>query len=388
MEKGIEPIRVDRHQCLLTIEEALVDRVDGEPDGRLRRPLRCPALEHVQVAVLDGELDVLHLLVVALQGPKDLHQFGVGVGHHLFHFGDVARGAHAGDDVFSLGIDEEVARRLRGAGDLVARKGDPGGRALAPVAEDHLLDVDRGSPLIGDVVDPAVLDSPLPRPGVEHRLDRLTQLDLGVLGKVIARVFAIDPLEIVDKRGELLDGELGVLLDPGGALALGDRPLELLPAHALRDVREHLDEPPVGVPGEAGIAGRIGEPLHRAVVEAEIEDRVEHPRHRLAGARADRDEQRIVWIAEHLPDLLLEVGERHGDLFPEPLGKLVPTLHVGGAGLGRDRETGGHPVGPEHPGHLGEARALATEKLPLFARAFREPVDQLRASLHLHRGER
>src|SRR3712207_8058578 len=45
-----------------------------------------------------------------------------------------------------------------------------------------------------------------------------------------------------------------------------------------------------------------------------VQDRVHHPRHRLARAAADRHEQRVVVVAEALAGLLLEVGEGGLDL--------------------------------------------------------------------------
>ena len=59
----------------------------------------------------------------------------------------------------------------------------------------------------------------------------------------------------------------------------------------------------------------------------------------------------------------------------QPVGRLAAGLHVGDAGLGRDREAGGHSVGAEHPGHLGDVGALAAEQLALLARALGELMD-------------
>src|SRR3712207_9407872 len=53
----------------------------------------------------------------------------------------------------TLGVHQEVARRLGRTGDLVARERDSGARALALVAEDHLLHVYGGPPVVGDVIE-------------------------------------------------------------------------------------------------------------------------------------------------------------------------------------------------------------------------------------------
>src|SRR5439155_13462019 len=76
----------------------------------------------------------------------------------------------------ALGFDEEVAAWLRCSCQLVAAEGHPRARTLLAIAEHHLLDVDGGSPIIGNRVDAPVLDGPLAPPRIEHRLDRLAQL--------------------------------------------------------------------------------------------------------------------------------------------------------------------------------------------------------------------
>ena len=100
----------------------------------------------------------------------------MGLGKMVGQRREVLRVAGAGDDVLALGVGQEVARGSRLSGSLVAAEGDAGARAVAAVAEDHLLDVDRGAPVVGDAVDPAVGDRALPVPGVEHRGDRLAEL--------------------------------------------------------------------------------------------------------------------------------------------------------------------------------------------------------------------
>src|SRR5690606_13858448 len=98
---------------------------------------------------------------------------------------------------------------------------------------------------------------------------------------------------------------------------------------AADDVAEHLDEAPVGVPGEPRVAGPGGEPLDGAVVEAEVEDGVHHPRHRLARPGADRDEQRVAGVAEALAGALLQTTEGLADLLGEALGLPAARAHVG-----------------------------------------------------------
>ena len=63
-------------------------------------------------------------------------------------------------------------------------------------------------------------------------------------------------------------------------LILSKACFEVLVVDAAHDVAEHVDQPAVGVVGEPLVAGRVGEADDRLVVQAEVEDRVHHARHR------------------------------------------------------------------------------------------------------------
>ena len=273
-----------------------------------------------------------------------------------------------GDDVLALGVDEEVAAGLRRAGDLVAAEGDARPAAVALVAEHHLLHVDGGAPVVGDPVDAPVGLRALAVPGVEDGPDGLLELLARVGGELV---------ELLEGARELLqrlDVELGVVLDAAVGLDALDLVLELLALDAAHDVAEHLHEAPVGVPREALVVGLLGQPLHRLVVEPEVQDGVEHARHRLARARAHRHEQRVVGVAEPLARVLLEPLQRLVDLLLQALGKGV-LAHVGHARLGGDREPARHPVGPEDARHLRDVGALASQQLAHVPRALGELVD-------------
>ena len=130
------------------------------------------------------------------------------------------------------------------------------------VAVDHLLDVDRRAPFVGDVVDPPVGDGALAHPRIEDRADGLLELLAGIGGEVVERLEA---------PGQLAQGvgvELGVQAHAALALDPRDLVLEARARHAAHDVAEHLHEPAVGVPCEARVAGARGQPLDRLVVEA------------------------------------------------------------------------------------------------------------------------
>ena len=86
------------------------------------------------------------------------------------------------------------------------------------------------------------------------------------------------------------------------------------------DVGVHLDEPPVGVEREAAVAGASRQPFDGPIVEPEVQDRVHHSGHRELRPRPDRNQKRIVVVAEPLcPASASSRAKRFGHLGVEPL---------------------------------------------------------------------
>ena len=134
----------------------------------------------------------------------------------------------------------------------------------------------------------------------------------------------------------------------------------MLAVDAQHDAAVHGDEPAIAVVGEALVAGDGGETLDAAVVEAEVEDGVHHPRHRELGAGAHADEQRVGGVAEGAAHRLLEPLDVGGDLVGEP--RRPATFHVRPACIGGDGEPGRYGE-LQDARHLGQVGALAAEEI-------------------------
>ncbi len=145
-------------------------------------------------------------------------------------------------------------------------------------------------------------------PRSEHRADRTPELVVHVLREGLAPLLVDQRLVFDDQRLEILGGHVGV--EEIALIFLRDfkRFLETVMIQLEHDVGIHLDEAAIAVPGETRIARGLGKALHRRVVEAEIEHRIHHARHRGARAGADRDEQRIGRIAEFLAGHALDMA--------------------------------------------------------------------------------
>ena len=288
---------------VLRRDEALFDHVDGDLHRGGGGPLGAPRLEHVQLAALDRELEVLDVAVVLLELLADPLELGVDGRHVGLHLGDLGRGPDAGHDVLALGVGEVLAEQRLLARVRVAGERHAGARVVAHVAEDHGHDVDRGAEVVGDLLVVAVVDGALAEPAREDGLDRQVELLVRVAREVPAGVLADDALEGLGERPEVVGVEVGVLLGAAGVLGGLERGVEALALHVHDDPPEHLDEASVGIPAEALVAGQRDEPMQGLLVEAEVEDRVHHPGHGELRPGADRHEQRIGGIPEALAGL-------------------------------------------------------------------------------------
>ena len=197
-------------------------------------------------------------------------------------------------------LERKSPEGLGRPGGLVAGEGDPRARGLAAVAERHPLDVDRRPPVVGDPLQPPVGARPPAVPGLEHGDDRLAQLLARVLREGLAGL-GDDLLEALAERASGPRRRARCRrFAPAASRASPSASSKSLDGEPADDAAEHLQQPPVGVPGKARVVGALGEPPDRLVAEAEVEHRVEHPRHRDARSRADRDQQRILGVAEAL----------------------------------------------------------------------------------------
>ena len=158
--RGLDPL----HRLVLR-DQLLVDHVDRDFDRRLGGALRGPRLQHPQLALLDGELEVLHIAVVLLQPLGVRFKLFVDIRKLLLQGCDRLWGADPCDHVLALGVRQVIAVEDFLAGVGVAREGDAGAGIVAHVAEDHGLDVDGGAQVVRDLIEVTVVRGPLVVPG-------------------------------------------------------------------------------------------------------------------------------------------------------------------------------------------------------------------------------
>ncbi len=375
MQQGVQIAGIDHHDGLLLVDHALVHQIAGDLQRGGRGALAVAGLQHEELAVLHGELHVLHIPVMLLQRLADLLELGKGLGELFGHLVDGHGGAHAGHNVLALGVGEELAHELLLAGGGVAGEGDAGAAVVAHVAEDHHLHVDGGAPAVGDVVIPAIHVGAGVVPAAENGLDGAHQLLLGVGGEVLTDLGLIFGLELAGQLLQVVGGQLHVQLDALLLLHLVDELLEILLAHLHDHVGVHLDKAAIAVPGPAGVIGLVGDGVDHVLVQAQVQDGIHHAGHGGAGAGADGDQQGVLLVAELLAGDLLHLLDVFHDLAADLVGDLPAVLIILRAGFGADGEALGD--GQADVGHLSQVRALAAQKLTHGGVALGEQVNIL-----------
>ena len=373
MEQLVELFGADALDGFLLGDQALFDHLDGDADGSGCGALAHAGLQHVQLALLDGEFDVAHVAEVVFQKGEDAFQllagfFQAGV---LLQFCNRAGVADTCDDVLALGVDQVVAVEFLPAVSRVAGEGHAGSGGLALVAEDHGLHVDCGAQVVGDLVLLAVQGGAGVVPAAENGFDCQLQLDAGILGEdghaILGQVgicsgidcVGEDLLELRNQLLQVLCGQVDVALDAANRLHRGDGVFEQVAIKTHDDVGEHLDETAIGVPSEALVAGLLDQAIDGLVVQTQVEDGVHHAGHGQRSTGADGYQQGILCIADLLTQAVFQVNAVFLDGFEGAFGPLVAGIGILHASLAGDGESGRH--GQADVSHLGQVRALAAK---------------------------
>ncbi len=210
------------------VDDAGLDHVGGNPDGRSRGPLRAAGLEHVEPAPLDRELEVLDVLVVLLEALADALELGIRLRHLVAQAADRLRRPDPRHDVLALRVGEVLAVEHRLAGVRVAGEGHAGPGIVAHVPEHHGHDVDGRPEVVRDLLVVAVVARALSEPAGEDGLDGEVQLLVRIGRKVPPGVLADDRQERRRDLAQRRRVELRVGLDPLHPLHLVERVIEPL----------------------------------------------------------------------------------------------------------------------------------------------------------------
>ena len=217
-------------------------------------------------------------------------------------------------------------------------------------------------------------------PGTENCFDSGLELNNGIGGEVLAQLVLVLSLELLCQELEVSSGKIEVVGNALFFLHLVDELLKVLLANFHNDVGEHLDEAAVGVVNETlerGIGVACDHGSDDFVVQTEVKDGVHHAGHGCTCTGADRDQQRIVEVAELLAVDFFHLADELHDLSHDVVIDLAAIFVVLGASFGGDGETLGN--GQTDLAHLCQVCALTAEKVTHGGIAFGEHVNELLA---------
>ncbi len=183
-------------------DETFLHHVNRHLDGCRAVSFPHPGLQHIQDAMLNGELDVLHIRVMGIQLTSDVVKLLVDFWHGFLKgwqvpvcelLGDIIdskRGADTGHHIFSLGVDQPFSVEVIVAGSRVAGEGDSRCAIIAHIAKDHGLDIHSRSPVIREPFNPAVGHGTLAKPRQKDRIDGPPKLFHGIIRERFAKYFS------------------------------------------------------------------------------------------------------------------------------------------------------------------------------------------------------
>ncbi len=375
----IQGIGIDAGDGRLLVDQSLFHHLHGDPQGGEGRAFPAAGLEHPEFSPLEGEFDILHIFKVPLQPLINLFQLLVGLGEGLLHgkkgrvglagLADRLRGADSGHHILSLSIGQEFAEEDPLSCSRVTGEGNARGALSTHIAEDHGLNIYRGTPVPGDLVELPVGNRPRSIPGFKDRSDGPPELFFRVLGEFFAGLLLYNCFEFRDQVAPVFCRELKVQLHSLLLFSLRDPLLHLVPADSQHHVAVHLDETAVGVVSKTGIAGFLDQPFDRFIIDPQVQDGVHHPGHGDPGAGADGKEQGILRIAEFRPHDFLHLGQSLLDLFAQSGWIFLFVVVIDVADLGGNGEPGGNR--DLQVGHLREVTSFSAKEVAHFAAPLR-----------------
>ena len=361
MQQAVQLLGLYAQHCLFLGDHALIHQVNGDLQGGGSGALAVTGLQHIQLAVLNGELHILHIAVMLLQTGGNVHKLLINLRHLLRQLADGGRSTDTGYYILALGVDEVLAEQRLLTGGGVAGKGYAGAAGVAAVAECHGLNIDGGAPVVGDLVHAAINIGAGVIPAAEYGLDSLDKLNLGVLGEILALFLLVELLKADHQLLHVLGVQVHIVLYALLFLQLVNDLLEALLGNLHNNIGEHLDETAIAVVSKAGVVGLLGQALYGFVVQAQIQDGIHHAGHGSAGAGTHGDQQGALHIAKLLANLLFQLLQVYKDVSHDILIDLAAIGVVLGAGLGGNGKSGGH--GHAGIGHLGQVGTLAAQQL-------------------------
>ena len=364
VQQSVQVSRIDHQNCFFFGLVSFVYQVASDLQSCLSGSLTVTALQHIQLLVLNSEFHILHIVIVVFQSLANLDEFVVSFREFLFHLCDRHRSTNAGNNVFALCVDQELAHQLLFAGSRVTGECYTGTRLVVQITEYHRHYVYCGTPAVRDIVVTTVYVCSRVVPAAEYSLDSQLQLFYRIRREVCAQLLLVFSLELFSQSLQISSSQIYVELNALFFLHLVDELLEVLLADFHNNVGEHLDETSVGViyeTLESRIRVALDHSSYNVVVQTQVQDGVHHTRHGCTCAGTNGNQQRVVQIAELLAVDLFHLLDAVHNLCHDLVADLAAVLIVLCAGLSCDGETLRYRQ--TDAGHLSQVCTLTAEEI-------------------------
>ena len=137
MKKSIKVTRVDHSYRFFLGSHTLVNEVASNLKSCLSCSLTVSGLKHIKLAVLNGELHILHISVMILKGLANIFKLCKCLGELLLHLCDVHGSTNACNNVLALSVCKELTEEALSAGSRVTCECNACAAIIAHVAECH-----------------------------------------------------------------------------------------------------------------------------------------------------------------------------------------------------------------------------------------------------------
>ena len=137
MKKGIKVTGIDHSNCFFLCSHAFINQITSYLKSCLSGTLAVTCLQHVKLSVLNGELHILHIAVVALKLLAYILELAKCLGEFLLHLGYLHRCTNTCNHVFTLCIGKELTKEAFLAVCGVTCEGNAGTAVITHVTECH-----------------------------------------------------------------------------------------------------------------------------------------------------------------------------------------------------------------------------------------------------------
>ena len=327
VQQFVELLWLATHNSSLLINEAFLNEVHSNLHHCSTCTLTVTCLEEPKLTLLNGELHILHIVIVLLQLVLKSIQLLIQLWHSLFHRRILSNAlllrdtctlsptlwtnlcnllwcADTSNNVLTLCIDKVLTIEEVFTITSITREANTCSRCVAHVTEYHCHNRNGCTPLVRNSFHLTIQDSTLVHPRTEHSADSTPQLCDWVLWEIRTCLCLDSTLEESNKLLQRLYAK--VLIECYALLFLNlfDNLLEWVDIlfvywlHTENDVTVHLYETTIWVINEVRVICLLAHSLCNNVVKTEVEDSIHHTRHWCTSTRTYADKQWICRITE------------------------------------------------------------------------------------------